>query len=158
MAGPDAPTLADLAEVARAGGGPLALNVKADGLASAVAPLIAPVRERCFFFDMSVPDMRSWFAQGLPVFTRHSDVETHPVYYAEAAGVWMDEMLGAWITERVILDHLANGKRVGLISSELYGRPPERLWEIARLVGSPDVMVCTDLVAECQRFLRGGGA
>lgn len=156
MAGPEAATLRDLVSLAAGGGGSLALNVKADGLAAACADLVGPVIGRCFFFDMAVPDMRSWLALGLPVFTRHSDVEIHPVYYAEAAGVWMDEMLAPWITADDIARHLDRGKRVGIISSELYGRPHERLWEVARSLRSPDVMICTDLPADCRRFRDDG--
>lgn len=152
MAGPDALLLRDLVALAAQGGGSLALNVKADGLAAACGALVAPIVDRCFFFDMATPDMQSWLLLGLPVFTRHSDVETHPVFYAEAAGVWMDEMLGPWITADDIARHLDRGKRVGIISGELYGRHPERLWEIARSLRSPEVMICTDLPDACRRF------
>ena len=158
MAGPEAPALREFVALARRGGGSLALNVKADGLAAACADLVAPVLDRCFFFDMSIPDMQGWLRLGLPVFTRHSDLETLPVLYDEAAGVWMDEMRGPWITADDIARHLDRGKRVGIISSELYGRPPERLWETVRALGSPRVMICTDLPEECRRFRDRGGA
>ncbi|MFM9106079.1 MAG: hypothetical protein ACKOWF_05195 [Chloroflexota bacterium] len=156
MPGPDAPLLDDVLSLPVAAlGGPLALNIKADGLARTCRDLPSAVLERAFFFDMAVPDMREWLGLGLPVFTRHSDVETVPVHYAAAAGVWMDEMLGPWITGSDIARHLERGKRVGLISSELYGRPHHRLWAAARDLGSPDVMICTDLPEDCLRFLEG---
>ena len=55
---------------------PLALNIKADGLQKMVGALLeefAPCD--AFVFDMSIPDMLHWLNAGVPVFTRHSDIE-----------------------------------------------------------------------------------
>jgi len=134
-------------------GGTIALNVKSDGLASACAALVAPILDRCFFFDMSVPDMRGYLREKLPVFTRHSDVETIPVYYAESNGVWVDELDQRWVTAKVVEDHLNDGKKVAVVSSELHGRDPKSLWNLLRpYAGVEELLLCTDLVDDARRF------
>jgi hypothetical protein len=133
----------------------LALNVKADGLADVMAPLVAGLEDSLFFFDMSVPDMRHYLRLGLPTFTRHSDAEPSPAYYAQSAGVWMDELDGEWIDAAAIQAHLDAGKQVALVSGELHRRDRGPIWELARRFRHDDrVLVCTDLPAELQEFLR----
>lgn len=143
------PTLAELVETLAALPGraaPIALNVKADGLAAACAALIGPVRDRVFFFDMSVPDMRAYLDLGLPVYTRHSDVEPTPAYYDRAAGVWLDQLHADWITADAVAAHLDRGKPVCVVSSELHRRDPRRLWDALRpLRHAPGLSLCTDL-------------
>lgn len=156
--GADAPRLSqcwtewlDLASPERV----LALNVKADGLAEIMAPLVAGRASDYFFFDMSVPDMRHYMRLGLSTFTRHSDAEPSPAYYADCAGVWMDELDREWITAADVQAHLDSGKRVALVSGELHRRDKGPIWELARRFRHDDrMMVCTDLPAQLQEFLR----
>lgn len=158
MPGADAPALSqcwtewlELASPERV----LALNVKADGLAEIMAPLVAGRASDYFFFDMSVPDMRHYLRLGLSTFTRHSDAEPSPAYYGDCAGVWMDELDREWITEADIQAHLDAGKMVALVSGELHRRDKGPIWELARRFRHDDrVMVCTDLPAQLQEFLR----
>lgn len=134
---------------------PLALNVKADGLAEAMAPLVAGRGDSLFFFDMSVPDMRHYLRLGLATFTRHSDAEPSPAYYDRAAGVWLDEMDREWAVAADIQAHLDAGKMVALVSGELHGRDRSRSWDLARAFRDDSrVMVCTDHPAELQEFLK----
>lgn len=128
--------------------GALAVNVKADGLAGMLVEALCDVNPRRWFaFDMSVPDMREYAHQGLPFFTRHSDLEPTPALYEEAEGVWLDDFDGGFIAHERIAAHLAAGKRVAVVSPELHGRDRGRVWEQWRpwpVWGSADVFLCTD--------------
>ena len=125
---------------------PLALNVKADGLQKLLAPLLERFGvTNWFVFDMAVPDALGWLAAGAAVFTRHSEVEEHPAFYARAAGVWLDGFAGEWWTAETVRAHLAAGKRVCVVSPELHGRDPRAAWDrLAGFCGDPRVMLCTD--------------
>ncbi|MFN3076134.1 MAG: phosphodiesterase [Alphaproteobacteria bacterium] len=157
MADATSATLAELAQQLAAMSGPdrpLALNIKADGLALALADWARPLADRLFFFDMSVPDLRQYLRLGLPCFTRHSDVETVPSYYDPAVGVWLDEMEREWLTAEVVAEHLAAGKRVAIVSGELHRRDHHRSFELARRFrDEPGVMVCTDHPQALREFL-----
>ena len=138
--------------------GTLALNIKSDGLAPLCAKYFSPWRDQLFFFDMSVPDMRAYLNLDLPVFTRHSDVEAAPTYYHEAAGVWLDQLNGEWIAPETIRAHLEAKKRVAIVSSELHGRDPERLWQIVGLFrDDARVALCTDHVDHAREVFGIGG-
>lgn len=138
----------------------LALNIKADGLAPAVAKLLADsgAGERAFVFDMSVPDQLQWLGAGVAVFTRHSDVEPAPVLYREAAGVWLDDFgPRRWWGVDTVLRHLDAGKRVAIVSPELHGRAHHSTWEELHRAGihrERGVSLCTDLPAEAQELFR----
>jgi hypothetical protein len=151
------PTLRALLD-ARAGGEklPLALNVKADGLAGLIADALADrtADDSWFAFDMSVPETIAYRAAGLPFFTRQSDLEPEPALYEDAAGVWVDAFGSDWVTEAVVTRHVEAGKQVALISPELHGRPHEPVWaRWARweVVASPAVLLCTDLPESARR-------
>jgi glycerophosphoryl diester phosphodiesterase len=128
--------------------GALAVNVKADGLPAMLADALRDVdRDRWFAFDMSVPDMRQYAREGLPFFTRHSDLESAPALYDAADGVWLDDFDGGFIAEHRIAAHLSAGKRVAVVSPELHGRDRERTWQRWRawpVWTRPDVFLCTD--------------
>jgi glycerophosphoryl diester phosphodiesterase len=125
---------------------PLAVNVKADGLAPLLAKAFAGWTAPWFAFDMSGPETVRYASAGLPFYTRHSDVEPHPVLYAEAAGVWLDSFTNdQWILPEIVNGHLAAGKAVCVVSSELHGRDPAALWErLSGLRHQPGVTLCTD--------------
>jgi hypothetical protein len=142
---------------------PLALNVKADGLSASIASkLEARHITAAFVFDMSVPDMRGHIAAGHPVFARQSDVECHPAFYAESAGVWMDSFASeGWLTGDVVRRHLDAGKRVCIVSGELHGREPLSLWqrlraELGAVRGDERLMLCTDLPQDAADFFDRG--
>lgn len=129
---------------------PLALNIKADGLQGLLKAAFAKHGVQDYFlFDMSVPDAVFSIKQGLRVFTRHSDVEPRPAFYAQATGVWMDAFFDdTWLTPDAISAHLHAGKQVCLVSPELHQRPHRPFWE--RLRAHPvsrdsRLIVCTDL-------------
>jgi hypothetical protein len=135
---------------------PLAMNIKADGLAR---PLQTAMRARglsaWFTFDMSVPEMIVQLRLGLPVFTRASEFEQPPACYAEAGGVWLDAFQALWYSPKLIEDFLRDGKRVCLVSPELHGRDHTELWTLlktSRLATAPGLMLCTDLPELAREF------
>jgi len=138
---------------------PLALNIKADGLHKLLPPLIEQFAITNYFvFDMSIPDSLGWLKIGVPVFTRHSDVEPHPALYSQAAGVWLDAFHSDWWDADVVARHLDAGKQVCIVSPDLHKREPRKMWELLAVADWSDdrrVMVCTDFPEEAQAILRG---
>ncbi|WP_165720413.1 phosphodiesterase [Bordetella trematum] len=140
-----------------AGGLTLALNIKADGLAQAVADAISrhPCLD-CFAFDMSVPDMRGYLSAGVPVFTRMSEVERDPAWLKESAGVWLDSFIPEWYDLGLIRSLLSDGKRVCVVSSELHRRDPQGLWQLLRpLAAESNLVLCTDLPEDATMYFFG---
>ncbi len=128
----------------------LALNIKSDGLQGLLKQFIEAYKIKNYFiFDMSVPDAVVSIKCGLRVFTRHSDLESEPAYYKQAAGVWIDSFCdNSWITCEKIVQHLSANKQVCIVSPELHQRPQESVWQVIRLNGlhlNKAVMLCTDL-------------
>lgn len=150
--------LSKFLEIYREYGGcmPLALNIKADGLQQMIRHLLADTNaSNIFFFDMSTPDMTSYLRFGMPVFTRHSDVEAMPVFYEESNGVWLDAFSGNWDSTLAIEKHLAVKNHVCVVSAELHGRDHLSQWKSLRQSGMCNdsrLMICTDYPQEAQDF------
>lgn len=125
---------------------PLAVNVKADGLSDLLKIAMHGRSIDWFAFDMSGPETIRYARAGLPFFTRHSDIETTPILYQAASGVWLDAFEDTWFDTAVIQGHLARGKRVCVVSSELHGRPYQDLWGMLRAMDAPGetLLLCTD--------------
>lgn len=137
----------------------LALNVKADGLQATMKSLLQERGiTRYFFFDMSLPDALGYARNGLIFYTRQSEYEEQPYLYEEAAGIWLDEFNGHWITEEVILAHYKKGKKICIVSPELHKRNYEEEWQhyrdIERKYGLQDLMLCSDFPQEAQKFFN----
>ena len=153
--------------------GPLALNVKADGLQRPSAAALAEegiLSDAYFFFDMSIPDALGYARQNLPIYTRESEFEPTPHLLDMAQGIVLDCFQSDWIAPAKILQHLEAGRSVMLISPELHGRDPARAWAAWReLTGSrvtlpagTRLMLCTDRPLEAREAFGGadnrGGA
>ena len=131
---------------------PLAVNVKADGLGPALARAFAARDIAWFAFDMSGPETVRYAGAGLPFYTRHSDVEPEPILYGAAQGVWLDAFRGDWFDRPVIERHLAAGKAVCVVSPELHGREPRRVWDwLLQMPG--DITLCTDFPDRAHRMI-----
>lgn len=135
---------------------PLALNIKADGLASLLKAQLRNYDTRHWFvFDMSIPDMRAHLACGNPVYARISEIEPEPVYYTGVRGIWLDAFHeDGWQLARIpsLLD---DGKRVCLVSPELHRREHLAFWRALReqpYNNHPDLMLCTDFPEQAQQF------
>ena len=111
-----------------------------------------------FAFDMSGPDTLVCHRHGIPFYTRHSDIETQPILYDDAQGVWLDSFgEDNWIRGSVIGRHLKANKKVCIVSSDLHKREPKPLWKnLIQYSGltSDDLMLCTDYPEDAQRFFQ----
>lgn len=137
---------------------PLALNVKADGLSSLLRSLLEKYLVTDYFaFDMSIPDTLSYIQQGLRFYSRHSEYEKEPAFYDKAEGIWMDCFVSDWIDEAAVHKHLAEGKKVCIVSPELHKRPHEHWWRAFAATSvsrSADVMLCTDFPQHAREFFH----
>jgi hypothetical protein len=131
---------------------PMAINIKADGLAQQLKALMpVPAVADSFFFDMSVPDQRSYLKLSMPVYARMSEVEKTPAWLDASQGVWLDQFEHLWFKREQIAELLAKGKKICIVSSELHGRDPEQLWEmLIPYADDPNVMLCTDYPANAK--------
>jgi hypothetical protein len=133
---------------------PLAINVKADGMA---APLGAALRAAgvrdAFVFDMSVPDALPYLDAGLPVFARLSEYEPESALLERAAGAWLDAFHGEWYGPGTISSLLERGKQVCVVSPELHRRPHESLWQMLEpWAAHPGLALCTDHPERARAF------
>jgi hypothetical protein len=140
-------------------GAPLALNIKADGLCDRLqSALIEYGVSNYFVFDMSVPDALQYVRRRVPLFTRQSEYEAEPSFYEDADGVWMDCFEREWMEAAQIQRHLAQGKKVCLVSPELHGRPHLPFWNnlVAWGIHSIDrLMLCTDFPEAAKEHFNG---
>jgi hypothetical protein len=154
--------LLDELEASESGEHMIALNVKADGLviiAGEVLEKITALKERLYFFDMSIPETLRFSRASLPFALRASEYE--PISDIEGAvwpsiptAVWVDGFHGDWFLENdgdSIL-RLAENQLVTIVSPELHGRDSARFeaWFLAHAVGNENLSVCTDFP---ERFL-----
>jgi hypothetical protein len=137
----------------------LALNVKSDGLALPLKKALEAYSHLdCFVFDMSIPDMRSYFNTGIPVFTRMSEVEKEPIWLERSDGIWLDSFESEWFDTSIIERLLQKGKRVCIVSPELHHRDHLLLWHtIKPLVDEKDLLLCTDHPEEAVQFFYDEG-
>ena len=146
--------------------GPMALNVKADGLQNLSAAALTKEelrRDAYFFFDMSIPDALGYARQNLPIYTRESEFEPTPHLLDMAQGVVLDCFHSDWIRPAKILQHLQAGRSVMLISPELHGRDPAQAWTVWRELTETRVeqpagtglMLCTDRPQEARESFGG---
>jgi hypothetical protein len=133
---------------------PLAINIKADGLASKILADLNEYRDlNIFVFDMSVPDMRSYLNLGIPVFTRMSEVEREPIWLNKSVGVWLDAFESEWYTANVVSDLLNSGKQVCIVSPELHGRDFYASWNLLKpLAQQNNLLLCTDFPEVASKF------
>jgi Tat protein secretion system quality control protein TatD with DNase activity len=139
---------------------PLALNIKADGMADAVLELLDKYNHTNYFtFDMSIPDMVFQLKRGVRVFTGLSDILPTPVLPKKNAGVWLDCFNSDWYDTDTIDDLAAGGKSVCAVSADLHKRETGRQWEIiksCKSIDSENLLLCTDYPEKAREFFYGG--
>lgn len=152
-------TLAEFLAILNRRDVPLAMNIKADGLAKSLnEQMRAQGLTQWFTFDMSIPEMIVQLGLGLPVFTRSSEFEQPPACYDRATGVWLDAFRSEWYAARDIETFLRDGKRVCVVSPELHRRPHEGLWAMLRdsnLHRHDGLMLCSDIPEDAARYFGG---
>ena len=144
----DEMTFAELLEMMAGRNLPLALNIKADGMARTIRRMLDEAGHTEFFtFDMSIPDEVVQLAMGMPVFTGFSDLLSPPPMLSEVQGVWLDSFHYVWYGGEAIRSLLDCGKRVCEVSEELHRRDPSAQWAMLRDTAPCDddrLMLCTD--------------
>lgn len=89
---------------------PLALNIKADGMAKEIKRLLDKYKHNNYFtFDMSIPEMIVQLKMGLNVFTGLSDINKHPVLKEQSKGIWLDSFINDWFYEKDIIKIASGG-------------------------------------------------
>lgn len=136
---------------------PLGLNIKADGIQRLLqAELEQYEINNYFVFDMSIPEQVLYLKQNFHTFGRQSEFERTVVQYEQVEGIWMDEFATEWITAGIIREHLSKGKQIGVISSEIHGNGPQRLWSILEpFKESGQLMLCTDIPQKAKEYFYG---
>jgi glycerophosphoryl diester phosphodiesterase len=139
--------------------GRLAMNIKSDGLSDMIALQMTSGKisvDQFYVFDMSSPDSLQYIKNSIPLYTRISDLEPHPVFLDKAVGIWVDNFTGNFKQVDAALHYIDLGYRVALVSSELHGRPYVNLWneiENSKIFYNPLFELCTDFpLAAANRF------
>lgn len=137
----------------------LALNVKADGIQILLEPLLKKYNiVNYFLFDMSIPELVVNASRKLRFYTRNSDIEKECVLYKNAAGVWLDAFFDEkWLTEKIIMRHIAQSMKVCIVSPELHGYDHMHVWKMLRETGlyrNELVMLCTDIPDKAQEYFN----
>ena len=132
---------------------PLALNIKADGMAFKIKKLLEKYNHTNYFtFDMSIPEMVVQHKMGLNVFTGISDIVPNPIMYKEAQGVWLDCFYSDWFSKKEIKEILDAGKKVCIVSPDLHKREYKNVW--ARYKDVKGIMLCTDFPDEAKEYFN----
>ncbi len=132
---------------------PLALNIKADGMAFKIKKLLEKYNHTNYFtFDMSIPEMVVQHKMGLNVFTGISDIVPNPIMYKEAQGVWLDCFYSDWFSKKEIKEILDAGKKVCIVSPDLHKREYKGVW--AKYKDVKDIMLCTDFPDEAKEYFN----
>jgi len=138
---------------------PLALNIKADGLAEPILELLSKYSHTNYFtFDMSIPDMVVQIKRNVRVFTGLSDISPTPILLDKAAGVWLDCFNSDWYDAKVIDGLIANGKSVCIVSADLHKRCAKKQWETiknCKNFNSDKLLICTDYPEKAKEFFYG---
>jgi len=136
----------------------LALNIKSDGLQAKIKEAVQKYDITDYFvFDMSIPDTIGYINLDINFYSRQSEYEPKPAFYSECKGVWLDAFNGTWYDNEVILEHIANKKKVAIVSPELHKRGHLKLWEQLKadnLYQLDDIILCTDLPEDAQSFFQ----
>lgn len=139
--------------------GPIAMNVKSDGLHRLIVALAHnSALEDFFVFDMSIPDTRGYLSSGIPVYTRISEFERTAIFLDHCAGVWLDCFESDWYPIDLVNELLASQKKVAIVSPELHRRDHSPLWQSLRthkLHFNPSLSLCTDFPADAREFFYG---
>lgn len=138
---------------------PLALNIKADGMAEEILRLLKQYNHTNYFtFDMSIPDMVMQLKTELIVFTGLSDILSPAVLLDQAKGIWLDCFNSDWYDSKLVDTYLEMGKPVCIVSADLHKRNIKRQWEIIKQCShfsSGSLMLCTDYPEIAKEFFYG---
>ena len=137
----------------------LALNVKSDGLAPLMQPILDGIgAHSAYFFDMSIPQLVTYARENLPIAIRVSEFKPfRPELFEQLGGLprrlWLDSFNSDWWLRDPVLNDLVMEASVTIVSPEIHGRDPRLVWDwfIGATRKGADVFLCTD---EPQRVLE----
>jgi hypothetical protein len=136
----------------------LALNIKSDGLQSILKNKLEEFNIHNYFvFDMSVPDSIGYINNGISFFSRQSEYEMVPIFYDQSEGIWLDSFNNEWFDLELIINHIENGKKVAIVSSELHGRNQMNLWEFIKrndLHRLENIILCSDFPEMASKYFN----
>ncbi len=136
----------------------IALNIKSDGLSTEIEKSLssANLNHNFFVFDMSIPDMKSYFnTNGIEVYSRMSEVERKPVWNDLCHGIWLDSFGNEWYEMSDIVQVLSLGKKVCVVSSELHKRSYKKQWELLlEFKENKNLILCTDIPETAKNYFR----
>ncbi len=136
--------------------GLLALNIKSDGLAPAVAKLLGHYELTNYFvFDMSIPDTMSYAKEDVRFALRVSDYEPQHDLHKSACCIWLDSFSASYDRKLAGIASLMKLNDVYIVSPELHNRPFTNVWKQLRAadIGS-EVGLCTDHSAQAAEFFK----
>lgn len=138
---------------------PIAINIKADGLASNIQNFKDENPNLdLFVFDMSIPDIPSYISNGIPYFSRASEVEQSPVWLEYADGIWLDAFHSDdWYGQEQLNNWANLGKRICFVSPELHGRNHQKIWGRIKEMTTyiENTMICTDFPNQARDYFGG---
>lgn len=125
---------------------PLAINIKADGLAEGLGGMCRTHKAPDWFvFDMSVPDMRQQLLAGNPAYARMSEEEQTPPWETQCKGLWLDAFESLWYEAAFLEKLLERGRAVCVVSEELHQRDQRKQWAMLRPFSRREnLLLCTD--------------
>lgn len=137
---------------------PLALNIKADGMADIIYDLLEKYSHTNYFtFDMSIPDMINQLKTNIKVYAGLSDVLNPPVLLDKCEGVWLDCFYSDWF-KTLTIDNLLNlNFSVCIVSAELHKREVVQQWNIikdSKYINDSRLMLCTDKPNDARNFFN----
>jgi glycerophosphoryl diester phosphodiesterase len=138
--------------------GRIALNVKSDGLRSAISELVhlnQIKRDQLFVFDMSVPDLVSYLGSPISLYTRISEYEKDLPFVNKILGVWVDNFTGVFPQVQQAHQLMNRGLRATIVSPELHNRDHLPLWKEILSSGihhNKLFELCTDLPKEAASY------
>lgn len=129
----------------------VALDIKADGLLG-ILPVCGSDNRDHFFFDMSVPEFQKYksahpqhLAVRLSEYERKIDTYATPFVW-----LWLDSFRSDWwlddLGETKKINLLARETAIVIVSPELHGRNPDRVWDyfLNGVVEGKNLYICTD--------------
>ncbi|WP_241574540.1 hypothetical protein [Rosenbergiella nectarea] len=137
---------------------PLALNIKADGLARDINEFLKFYKiDNYFCFDMSIPDTLHYLKEDMNVFMRRSEYEADNELFFYAKGIWLDNFHANSLDNESVERYLELGKKVCIVSPELHRRDESELWKEIKALpseyySSDQLLLCTDKIEKVVEY------
>ncbi len=137
----------------------IAYNIKEDGLGSLLKNFLSQCpSHNGFAFDMSIPETLIYDNLDIDIAIRVSEIE--PVYLNLLKNrkgpkrIWLDSFFSDWWVEDFELFKSLSEFQVFIVSPELHGRDPQKVWAQGKLLLEQnfDIFICTDFPKEVAKL------